>query len=431
MWQRYTSRPLPFFGGVVWGVGSNRDAVTLWQLFPLSIYTGWRICCLKTRWKNKYYKYCKLILLTEDNLKVTEECKRRRQQLKLELTSQSLANVIRCKISHIFSYYFFYFSFSSLNMSSVWPATAAAVRWEHKCWILTRKRLINMWTGLDGDVTASNRRLSKVQSGCRALDEHLLYQQHHIRQVIKTPYLAFKQQWDADWVSVPFRFSCLFLVNSAQTLLWFLSNCFINVVLFYHRSWSGPPDNYLLTCDQSLFLPHTSNLPASPPLPSHSHFLDSIHLHSHLSLPITQRSHIFPSGSKHAVWLGQVFSGQPLSEEAPGAWGRAVHVWAMPDHPGLGGPGRGQHPGSRGLRPVGWGGQGHSWTQHHHLLLHSSCGLHLRRAVLCRVWGAGSQDGLSVPVQLRDCWRAAGFCHRLESFTLLRHRWVKKVLFNV
>lgn len=101
------------------GVGSNRDAVTLWQLFPLSIYTGWRICCLKTRWKKKYYKYCKLILLTEDNLKVTEECKRRRQQLKLELTSQSLANVIRCKISHIFSYYFFYFSFSSLNMSSV------------------------------------------------------------------------------------------------------------------------------------------------------------------------------------------------------------------------------------------------------------------------------------------------------------------------
>lgn len=51
-----------------------------------------------------------------------------------------------------------------------------------------------MWTGLDRDVTASNRRLSKVQSGCRALDEHLLYQQHHIRQVIKTPYLAFKQQ---------------------------------------------------------------------------------------------------------------------------------------------------------------------------------------------------------------------------------------------
>lgn len=127
---------------------------------------------------------------------------------------------------------------------------------------------------------------------------------------------------------------------------------------------------------------------------------------------------------KHDVRLFEVLSGEPFSKEAPGSRGGAVHFSAMPNHSGPGGPRCGQHSGGRGLRPVWRGGQRQCRTQHHHLLLHRCPGVHIRWTVLCRVWVPGSQDRLSIPLQLCDCRRTTGFYHWLESVTLLRHRQV-------
>lgn len=126
----------------------------------------------------------------------------------------------------------------------------------------------------------------------------------------------------------------------------------------------------------------------------------------------------------------EVLPGERLPEEAAGSRWREVHLQPMPDHPGPGGPGSGQHPGSRSVRPVWRGGQKQCWAQHHHLLLHRRCGIRLCRAVLRRVWVPRPKDRICIPLQLCDRWRAAGFHHRLESFTLLHHRQVWQNMMN-
>lgn len=136
--------------------------------------------------------------------------------------------------------------------------------------------------------------------------------------------------------------------------------------------------------------------------------------HRHTSVRPASREHV----------AGEVLPGERLPEEAAGSrWGEVL-LQPMPDHHGPGGPGRGQHPGSRGVRPVRRGGQKQRRAQHHHLLLHRRRGIRLRRTVLRRVRVPRSQDGVCIPLQLCDRRRAAGFYHRLESLALLCHRQV-------
>ncbi|KAJ0063542.1 hypothetical protein NL108_003841 [Boleophthalmus pectinirostris] len=86
----------------------------------------------------------------------------------------------------------------------------------------------------------------------------------------------------------------------------------------------------------------------------------------------------------------------------------------MPQHVRLGGAGRGQYPGGGGVRVGRCSGQGQLRTCHRFVLPHRRPGLRAGRTLLRRVRSESPQNGLGVPVQLRDGGRVVGLHHRLE-----------------